>query len=103
MTVNSAPESIVQRRNSLLLRWPEEDAVLDVTELRAACPCADCRAAALQGRPWFADATVQLAEAIPVGHYALQLRFSDGHDRGIYPWALLHGLSTAPGRRDMSA
>ena len=26
----------------------------------------------------------------PVGHYAIQLRFSDGHDTGIYSWDLLY-------------
>jgi DUF971 family protein len=26
----------------------------------------------------------------PVGQYALQLRFSDGHDTGIYSWELLY-------------
>jgi DUF971 family protein len=30
----------------------------------------------------------------PVGSYALRLFFSDGHDRGIYPWAYLRELST---------
>ena len=30
-------------------------------------------------------------EAIePVGQYAIQLRFSDGHDTGIYSWDLLY-------------
>ena len=26
----------------------------------------------------------------PVGHYAVQLKFSDGHDTGIYSWDLLY-------------
>jgi DUF971 family protein len=30
----------------------------------------------------------------PVGHYALQLTFSDGHDTGIYSWDILHRLAT---------
>jgi DUF971 family protein len=25
----------------------------------------------------------------PVGNYAVRVAFSDGHDRGIYPWAYL--------------
>lgn len=34
-----------------------------------------------------------LIEAIePVGHYAVQPRFSDGHDSGIFTWALLYRL-----------
>ncbi len=34
-------------------------------------------------------------EAIePVGNYAVVLRFSDGHDTGIYSWDLLYNLGT---------
>lgn len=28
----------------------------------------------------------------PVGHYAVALRFSDGHSTGLYTWAYLHQL-----------
>jgi DUF971 family protein len=28
----------------------------------------------------------------PVGHYAVQLRFDDGHATGLYTWAYLHQL-----------
>jgi DUF971 family protein len=35
---------------------------------------------------------VQIDELTPVGHYALQPRFSDGHDTGIYSWAYLYDL-----------
>lgn len=30
----------------------------------------------------------------PVGHYALQLVFDDGHDTGLYAWDYLHQLCT---------
>ncbi|MDR5730986.1 MULTISPECIES: gamma-butyrobetaine hydroxylase-like domain-containing protein [Caballeronia] len=30
----------------------------------------------------------------PVGHYALQLNFSDGHNTGIYSWDILYDLAT---------
>ena len=33
---------------------------------------------------------VEITAIEPVGNYALQLRFSDGHDTGIYSWSLLH-------------
>ena len=29
----------------------------------------------------------------PIGHYALRLSFSDGHDRGIFPWSYLQELA----------
>lgn len=33
---------------------------------------------------------VQILAVDPVGQYAVQLRFSDGHDTGIYSWDLLY-------------
>ena len=33
---------------------------------------------------------VQILAVEPVGQYAIQLRFSDGHDTGIYSWDLLY-------------
>ena len=33
---------------------------------------------------------VEILAIEPVGHYAVQFRFSDGHDTGIYSWDLLY-------------
>jgi DUF971 family protein len=33
---------------------------------------------------------VKITAVEPVGQYAIQLRFSDGHDTGIYSWDLLY-------------
>ncbi len=35
---------------------------------------------------------VALAEATPVGRYAVRLAFDDGHDTGLYTWDALHRL-----------
>jgi DUF971 family protein len=35
---------------------------------------------------------VTITELQPVGHYAVQPRFSDGHDSGIYSWSYLYEL-----------
>ncbi len=35
---------------------------------------------------------VGIASAEPIGHYAVRIIFTDGHDTGIYSWALLHEL-----------
>jgi len=35
---------------------------------------------------------VNIAGIEPVGNYAVQLRFDDGHDSGIYSWSVLHEL-----------
>ena len=35
-------------------------------------------------------AGVQITAINPVGHYAVQLVFDDGHDSGLYSWSYLH-------------
>lgn len=61
--------------------------------LRQACRCADCKSHAQRtGRPPEVPSDVHLQELSPVGQYGVQLRFSDGHDRGIYPWSFLASL-----------
>ena len=35
---------------------------------------------------------VDIVDLTPVGHYAIQPRFSDGHDSGIYSWDYLYKL-----------
>ena len=39
----------------------------------------------------FGKRDVEITDIEPVGHYAIQLTFSDGHDTGIYSWDLLYG------------
>lgn len=47
-------------------------------------------------------ATLTVVDAEMVGNYALRLRFSDGHDTGIYSWAYLREIdpTSAERRRD---
>ncbi|MDP2879232.1 MAG: DUF971 domain-containing protein [Sulfuricella sp.] len=35
---------------------------------------------------------VEISDVQPVGSYAVQLVFSDGHDSGLYSWDYLHDL-----------
>jgi DUF971 family protein len=35
---------------------------------------------------------VNIASIEPIGHYAVLLRFDDGHDTGIFSWETLHEL-----------
>jgi DUF971 family protein len=35
---------------------------------------------------------VVITDIIPVGHYAVQPRFSDGHESGIFTWSYLYEL-----------
>ena len=70
--------------------------VLDVRELRLACGCAVCV------DEWTGEqrldsasvpADVHPTKIEPVGRYAIQITWSDGHDSGIYPYVRLRQLA----------
>ena len=83
-----------QVSGQLALIWSDGvKARLDSHVLRTACRCAACEKMRRAGSGPIASATVQLKELIPLGDLGLQLRFDDGHERGIYPWPYLHELS----------
>ena len=49
--------------------------------------------------PAVPDLTISNVE--PIGNYAVRLEFSDGHDRGIFPWAYLAELAASvPSRNE---
>ena len=61
-------------------------------DLRASCPCASC-VDEVSGEKILDENTIDksihpLASAY-VGNYALEIRWSDGHDTGIYTFAKL--------------
>ena len=37
---------------------------------------------------------ITITAIAPVGHYAVRLTFDDGHDTGIYSWALFYDYGT---------
>jgi len=68
---------------------------LTAGRLRSACRCAHCTRARIDGVfPEKFDG-IAIVQVSPVGDYAINLAFSDGHARGIYPWPLLLGLNGA--------
>jgi DUF971 family protein len=63
------------------------------SSLRAACRCAVCHRARNLKVSATDDDKVLLQEITPVGRYAVQFSFSDGHCRGIYPFSYLRELA----------
>lgn len=90
------PSGIKLRRQSrvLELAYPGESPYqLDWEYLRVYSPSAEVRG---HGRGQETLQTgkknVVLESVIPMGHYALQLAFDDGHNSGIYAWSYLREL-----------
>ena len=73
----------------LLLRWDNgRRQKLGAAFLRSECPCENCKLAPIDLEPQMFPGLV-IEEAVPVGRYALQLRFSDGHAHGAFSFDLL--------------
>ena len=68
--------------------------------LRLACPCAQC-VDELTGQkrldPARVHAALRALHWAPVGHYAVQFRWSDGHDTGLFTFETLRALGGADG------
>ncbi|MBF8724204.1 gamma-butyrobetaine hydroxylase-like domain-containing protein [Pseudomonas guariconensis] len=88
-----APSAVrnLRGQGELTFQWGETLQVVSHARLRGACPCSQCRAAALRGGIALVREDVRVVRVALQG-YGVQLVFSDGHDRGIYPWAYLHSL-----------
>ena len=61
-------------------------------DLRRACRCTTCRQIISRGDVISCPEDIKIASMAPVGFYAIQICFSDGHDRGIFPWDYLRQL-----------
>lgn len=77
----------------LTLRWPDGDErTIAHAQLREACPCAECRRLRLVDDEVRAPQSVVVTDLQSMG-YGVRIVFSDGHARGIYPWAYLAQLA----------
>ena len=92
----SAPPTtiaIAQAGGLLRLHWPHgRPQEVDASRLRNACRCARCVRTRIDNREVACVSAVTITNVALVGEYAVNIAFSDGHERGIYPWAYLRTL-----------
>jgi DUF971 family protein len=105
MAEDVRPTSLKREGDGLKVEW--SDGVVTTVSwrtLRASCPCASCideRAKPvdpfriLKPEEVAAGAPAPVG-MVPVGHYAYQIKWNDGHDTGIYPLTLLRELGERP-------
>lgn len=90
------PQGVTLHRKSrtLELQWPGEAPVsLSCEFLRVHSPSAEVRGHGHGQEVLVAGKReVSINSIHPVGHYALQLVFDDGHDTGLYSWGYLREL-----------
>jgi DUF971 family protein len=67
--------------------------------LRLACRCAWCTRARIDGAFPARFEAVAISNVELIGGYAVRLHFSDGHDRGIFPWSFIRQIAAADAPR----
>ena len=101
--MNTHPQKLeLVSDDTLRIEWSDgQRRDYKVRELREKCPCASCREKRRGETPSENPLQVlSLAETLParidsmrpVGNYAYNIRFQDGHDTGIYTLELLREL-----------
>ena len=91
-----APRKLHNARaqQSLIIDWQNgQQHAIHYRQLRAACRCASCRAAQTSGKITLIPADIHLEKIHNLGQ-GLQFIFSDGHQRGIFPWQYLFELGS---------
>lgn len=94
--MSDAPKRIHydRKRHTLAIEWTDYSTELSAELLRVFSPSADARGHGNESRTFPAGKRNVEIEAIePAGRYAIQLRFNDGHDTGIYQWRYLRELA----------
>ena len=104
MTGASYDVTIEDGGDGLRLAWAEGgSARIAAWLLWCECPSAQGRRRRLDGRHLAPPAGLRIVRVAPIGHYAVNIAFSDGHDRGVYPWSLLTALARRPALEDFIA
>ena len=98
------PRNLAVTPTELAIAWGDgHESYLPLRDLRRACPCATCRERPAQatgsslrmlGGPSIDE--LKIIELRPVGAYAVQIVWSDGHDTGIHSFESLRASCPCP-------
>jgi DUF971 family protein len=92
-------------KTKLFIIWDDDsESKIDIKYLRDECPCASCKGETVllkTYRPAKPTAehpeSYKIKDILPVGEYAIQIVWKDGHDSGLYTWDYLKELDKSQG------
>jgi DUF971 family protein len=85
---------LADRRHLVITFDTQESFSLSAAYLRVSSPSAEVRGHGARAHKLQVTGKeqVRLLAIEPLGHYAVRLRFDDGHDTGFYTWTYLYNL-----------
>ncbi len=95
-----SPKNIQIIQEELAVSWDDgSESYIPLERLRKFCPCASCGGEQdILGREYrgpptnYKPESFQLRTFQPVGGYAINFQWGDGHGSGLYPFSLLKKL-----------
>ncbi len=95
------PADIQHIGQEVAIKWEDgTESFIGLEKLRRACPCAGCKGEAdVMGNLYkgpdqpLTSASFELRRIVPIGTYAIQPVWGDGHATGIYSFDYLHSLA----------
>jgi DUF971 family protein len=106
---NPSEITVIREKREVRIRWQDgHESVYSFDLLRKECPCALCNdQRSTQAAPGNLSLTVlsgsvlrlgeiQATEVKPIGRYAINFVWSDGHDSGIYSYNFLREACPCP-------
>ncbi len=106
-STNPKEIAVSREKREVRVRWQDgHESVYSFDLLRKECPCAVCNdqrrnpgppgGLALLSGPVVRAGDIQATEVKPVGRYAINFVWSDGHDSGIYSYSFLREMCPCP-------
>jgi DUF971 family protein len=94
------PVQIKKEDNKLIIKWSnDETQEVTMQQLRDACPCVNCKGESVIFESYIPIKTpfkpagfYEIDKIESVGNYAVQIKWKDGHDTGIYSWDVLRAI-----------
>lgn len=89
--------NITDEGKSLEIEWQSGNlAILEAHQLWHDCPSAHGRRRRIDDPKLKPEVGLRIVSFSPIGLYAINIAFSDGHARGVYPWSLLRKFAAMP-------
>lgn len=87
----------VQNENArVVVKWGDgHTSMYPVSRLRGYCPCALCQGHDVGGLKWIENKVSAIFDVELVGRYAVNFKFADAHNTGIFRWEMLRRLDPA--------
>jgi len=88
----------IENNDTLNITWDDNSVdKIKLVDLRKNCPCAVCTSQSAGSDEMivrrYIDSQVQVASISPVGQYAINIIWKDGHNTGIYEYDYLKELA----------